>query len=391
MGDAKAADGPRVERFAVVGAGTMGAGIAALACAKGIATVLCDVDESAVRAGVERVEADLARGVQRGRLSDDEARAARARLTASADLSALADADLVLEAIVERLEPKRELLARVAAIAPGAVLASNTSSLPIAALSGEAGGAPRERLLGLHFFNPPRATKLVELIATPSTAPAAVARARGLAEALGKLVVEVADGPGFLVNRCARPYYLEALKIVEREEATPAEVDAACEQAGFPTGPFRLMDLIGIDVSLAVTRSMFEQSGGEPRWRPSPLQEQLVAAGRLGRKSGRGFYADGESAPAEPAPEALERIVAQLVNEAWFAIDAGVANAHDIDLAMTAALGYPRGPIAWGETWGHDRVIEVLERLAREDDPARYRVAPSLRIPRTGQFRHHTG
>lgn len=369
-------------RIAVVGGGTMGAGIAALACRRGIATVLCDVDDAAVWAGVQRVAGEYARRVRRGRMTAADADRARALLTGTADLSALDGAQLVLEAIPERAGLKRDLFARVERNAPNAVLASNTSSIPIATLA--AAVAAPERVVGLHFFNPPGAMRLVELVTTPATAARAAATARALAEAIGKQVVAVADGPGFLVNRCARPYYLEALRIAEQELATPAQVDRACEAAGFPMGPFRLMDTIGIDVSLAVTRSMFEQSGGEPRWAPSPTQVQMAADGRLGRKSGSGFYDYGDAAPPAAAAgedgraDLAERIVAQLVNEAWFALDAGVAREQDVDLAMTVGLGYPRGPLAWGRELGLGRVVALLERLAGPQGDPRYRVAAGL-------------
>ncbi|MBS1678199.1 MAG: 3-hydroxybutyryl-CoA dehydrogenase [Actinobacteria bacterium] len=377
-------------RIAVIGGGTMGAGIAALACRSGFAAVLCDVDEEAVRAGVGRAFEDFARAVRRGKMSAGEADAAAARLSGSADLAAIAGVELVLEAVPERTELKRDLLASAGRHAPAAVLASNTSSIPIATLA-DAVEDPG-RVLGLHFFNPPGAMKLVELVTTPATAPAATAGARALAEAMGKQVVAVADGPGFLVNRCARPYYLEALRILESGTATPGEVDRACEAAGFPMGPFRLMDMIGIDVSLAVTRSMWEQSGGEPRWAPTPTQERMVAAGELGRKSGKGFHVyddrgrerDAETGDGDVAAGLVERIVAQLVNEAWFALDDGVADAADVDLAMTVGLGYPRGPLAWGRELGLPRVVALLERLAGPEADPRYRVAAGLAATASG-------
>jgi 3-hydroxybutyryl-CoA dehydrogenase len=369
---------------AVIGGGTMGAGIAALTCRHGIPTVLCDVDERAVRAGVGRAFDDLTRAVRRGRLTSSEADAAADRLTGSVDLEAIVGAELVLEAAPERAELKRELLARAGRLSATAVLASNTSSIPIATLATAV--EDPGRVLGLHFFNPPGAMRLVELVTTPATA-AAAATARALAEAIGKRVVAVADGPGFLVNRCARPYYLEALRIVEAGMATPAEVDRSCEEAGFPMGPFRLLDMIGLDVSLAVTHSMWEQAGGEPRWEPSPIQKRMVAAGEIGRKSGKGFYAydgNGRRADSEPGDHAdppsglVERIVAQLVNEAWFALDADVAGGEDIDVAMTVGLGYPRGPLAWGRELGLKRVVALLDRLGGPRHDPRYRIAGGL-------------
>jgi 3-hydroxybutyryl-CoA dehydrogenase len=492
--------------LAVIGAGAMGAGIAASAVRAGIDVTLLDVDEAALAAGRRRVEAVLRRSVERGRLAGADADSAVRRLRTSPDLADAAGCAVAIEAVPERLELKRSVLAELGRVAPAAVLASNTSSISIGALA-DAAPVP-ERVLGLHFFNPPEAMRLVELVVTPRTDPAAAQAARGIAEAMGKTVVQVADGPGFLVNRCARPYYLEALRIVEDGIATPAQVDRICRLGGgFPMGPFELMDLIGIDVSLAVTRSMWEQSFGEPRWRPSPLQAHMVAAGRLGRKTGAGFRAgpngaddaaDPEPQPGAPAgpvviagddvlarelralarargvtlaeravtadaltiattPEAvshaprgtialacdvggpeirrglracgfglvpplagvrivelaqeawtdprgahaaaalfgalglavepvrdapglvLARIVAQLVNEAAFAGDAAVAAPELVDVAMTAALGYPRGPVAWGRLLGPERVVGVLDALWEHDRDPRYRVAPSLR------------
>ena len=238
-------------------------------------------------------------------------------------------------------------------------------------------------MLGLHFFNPPGAMRLVELVTTPATAPHAAATARAVAETIGKRVVAVADGPGFLVNRCARPYYPRRCGWSSRSRDA-GDDRPRLRGRRLPDGPLRADGHVGIDVSLAVTRSMFEQSGGEPRWAPSPIQERMVAAGQLGRKSGSGFYDYGDhaGAPAEagdggPA-DLVERIVAQLVNEAWFALDADVARADDLDLAMTTGLGYPRGPLAWGRELGLERVVALLERLAGPQDDPRYRVAAGL-------------
>ena len=375
--------------LAVVGGGAMGAGIAALACERWIPTTLCEVDEAAAAVATERVDAIMRRRFQKGAISGADFEDARSLLRPSAELEAAAGAAIVIEAAPENLDLKRDLFARLAAIAPDAVLASNTSAIPIAELAGGAEFAART--LGIHFFNPPGAIRFVELVRAQDTGAEALERARGLVAALGDEVVTVPDGPGFLVNRCARPYYLEALRIAERGLASPARVDRACEElGGFRMGPFRLMDLIGIDVGLAVARTLWSAAGEEPRWRPSPIQAEMVAAGRLGRKSGAGFYSEqGEPLPLPAAaaasqggaePEAiLMRIVAQLVNEAWFAIDAGVAAAADIDRAMVGALRYPRGPAAWGEEIGLARVVAVLDELAGPRDDPTYRVAAGLR------------
>lgn len=379
----------QVRRIGVVGAGTMGAGIAGLAARQGFDVVLYDLAAEQVAAGREAVDGALDRALAKGRIDADAVAAARARIAYSTALEDLGGAELVVEAIPERADLKGDLLARLAVLAPRAILASNTSSLSIADLA-ERSGAP-ERVLGLHFFNPPGTMRLVELVATARTDPATVARARAAAQGLGKDVVQVADGPGFLVNRCARPYYLEALRMVEDGAAGPADIDRACvELGGFPLGPFELMDVIGIDVSLAVTRSMWEQAYGEPRWRPSPIQARMAAEGRLGRKTGGGFYAAGAGwRDAEPTPGValeplLHRIVVQLVNEAAFALDAGVASAADVDRAMTIGLRHPQGPGGWVAQLGADRVAAALDALWEREHDQRYRVAPGLRRAAAG-------
>jgi 3-hydroxybutyryl-CoA dehydrogenase len=342
----------------VAGAGTMGAGIAALAAAAGFPTRLYDPDTDALARAPEGPET-------------------------TADLAALAGCDLIIEAAPEDLELKRDLFTRIAEIvAPDCVLATNTSSLSVTALA--AGVPGPERVVGMHFFNPPAKMRLVEVVAGAASAPEALARARSVGEAMGKHVIDAADGPGFLVNRCNRPFGLEALRIVQDGLATPEEVDRSCRSAGFRMGPFELMDLVGLDVGLAVSRSFYEQSFGEPRWRPSPLVARLVAAGRLGRKSGRGWYEYPRERPQPVDPvddlatvPIAERIVCQLVNEACFALGEGVGSAEDIDAGMTLGLNHPRGPLEWGDLLGPAHVLEVLGDL-RETGGDAYRPAPLL-------------
>ncbi|MBS1862769.1 MAG: 3-hydroxybutyryl-CoA dehydrogenase [Actinobacteria bacterium] len=368
----------------VLGAGTMGAGIAQLCARAGAEVLLCDAAEGALAGGLGQIEASLARAVERGASSEAEVAAVRARIRPASSTAELAGIELAIEAVPEVLELKAGLLAALAELEGEPILASNTSSISIAALAERSGAAPR--VLGLHFFNPPTAMPLVELISTPRTDPAAVERARAFAERLGKQVVDVQDGPGFLVNRCARPYYLESLRMLEDGFAEPAQIDRVCvEDGGLPLGPFELMDAIGIDVSLAVTSSMWERSYGEPRWRPSPIQVAQVAAGRLGRKSGGGFYAEGTSWRAAPpvapglAAAILDRIVANLVNEAAFALSAGVASGPDLERAMVIGLNHPCGPAEWERRWGRDRIVAILDRLWETEHDPRYRVAPLLR------------
>jgi 3-hydroxybutyryl-CoA dehydrogenase len=276
----------------VVGAGTMGAGIAQLAAQSGLEAVLHDPVPEALQRGLARCEAAWERKPAPG---------ARDRLRTAGALEQLAACELVIEAAPEDLAIKAEVL-RELARHTGAVLATNTSSIPVAAI-GAASGVPA-RVVGMHFFNPPPVMRLVEVIAGVDTAPEAVAVARAAAEAMGRHVVEASDGIGFLVNRCNRPFALEALRLVHEGVATPEQVDRICRLGGgFRMGPFELMDLVGIDVGLEIARSFHEQSFGEPRWRPSPLQSRMVAAGRLGRKTGRGWY---EYPGGRPVPRAEE-------------------------------------------------------------------------------------
>ncbi|MGK2939157.1 MAG: 3-hydroxyacyl-CoA dehydrogenase NAD-binding domain-containing protein, partial [Solirubrobacteraceae bacterium] len=276
----------------VVGAGTMGAGIAQVAAqAAGADTLLFDPVDGATDAALQRIAGALERGVGRGRWSADAAGAARARLRAAPVIEDLTACDLVIEAAPERLEVKHELMARLAEITP-AVLASNTSSIPITAIA--AGCPAPERVVGMHFFNPAPAMRLVEVIAGQRTSPGALALARATGTAMGKRVIDATDTPGFVVNRCNRPFGGEALRAVTEQLADPALVDRICRLGGgFRMGPFELMDLVGIDVNLAVAESFFTLSYGEPRWRPSPLAARMVAAGLLGRKTGEGWYRYG--------------------------------------------------------------------------------------------------
>jgi 3-hydroxybutyryl-CoA dehydrogenase len=363
----------------------MGAGIAELACLAGFETVLYDADPDALERGERRLRADLERGVERGRRDAGEAERAAARVVAAAALGRLAPCELVVEAAPERLDLKRELFAGLESTCrPDAVLATNTSSLPVSEVAAEA--RRPERVCGLHFFNPPTRMKLVELVAGAASGEPALATAAAVAERMGRTVIRCADSPGFVVNRCNRPFTLESLRMLEAGIATAAEIDRAIrERGGFPMGPFELIDLIGVDVNLEVARSFFSQRP-EPRWQPSALQERMVAAGRLGRKAGRGFYDYDERGrridSGEPAPalarELLERVVAQLVNEACFATAEGVAGPAQIDAAMRLGLNHPRGPFEWARELGAERVEAILDALHAGGDP-RYRAAPYLR------------
>jgi len=292
----------------VVGAGTMGAGIAQLAAQAGARTLLHDAVPEGLQRGLAGIDRALARNVEKGRMTPDEAAAVRGRLEPVEALEALEPCELVVEAAPERLDLKLDLFRRLADIAgPECILATNTSSLSVAEI---AAGVPRpERVVGLHFFNPAPVMRLAEVVPGIATAPEVVARAREVGEAMGKRVIDAADIPGFLVNRVNRPFFLESLRVLQEQLATVEQIDRIMRMAGgFRMGPFELMDLIGIETNHAVAEGFHRQTYGEPRYRPSPLAARMVAAGRLGRKTGQGWYRyDGNGAghrPQDPEPPA---------------------------------------------------------------------------------------
>jgi 3-hydroxybutyryl-CoA dehydrogenase len=389
-----------VSRVGVVGAGTMGSGIAQVAALGGYETVIYDVSPDLAEAGAAALRQALDKGADRGRWSEDEAKEASARVETTAELDGLAGCELVIEAAPERVDLKREIFTKLAEILkPEAVLASNTSSLRVTDI---ADGVPQpERVVGMHFFNPPALMKLVEVVATERSSEAALTAATEVGERMGRTPIRAKDSPGFVANRLARPYTLESLRILGDGVADAGTIDRIVRLGGgFRMGPFELLDLIGLDVNLEIARSFFAQGGEPERWRPSPIQEQLVAEGRLGRKSGRGYHDYGEGREREPDPdlgidaptldpdqlaqidpaaeEVLSRLFAQIANEAAFALEGEIASPEDMETAMKLGFNWPVGPLRFAELIGPHRALEVLERLEREKGAA-YEPAPRLR------------
>ncbi|HEX8752174.1 MAG TPA: 3-hydroxyacyl-CoA dehydrogenase NAD-binding domain-containing protein [Solirubrobacterales bacterium] len=397
------------ERLAVLGAGTMGSGIAQVAALGGYRTQLYDAIPAAAEAGAERARAALAKGATRGRWSAEEADAAAGRLVPATELGELAGCVLAIEAAPEDLALKRDLFAAAAqACGSETVLASNTSSLRVSEI---AVGVPHpERVVGMHFFNPPALMKLVEVVAAERSAEAPLALATEAARRMGRTPIRARDTPGFVANRLARPFALESLRILGDEVADVPRIDRVVRLGGgFRMGPFELIDLIGLDVNLEIARSFHEQAGGLERWRPSPIQERLVAEGRLGRKSGAGYYsyvegpdAEGGAFPFEyegaerdreplgptmdpallaeldPAAEQiLGRLFAQIANEAAFAREEAIASPEDMETAVRLGLNWPLGPLAVTELIGAARAAELLSELERERGAA-YSPAPLL-------------
>jgi 3-hydroxybutyryl-CoA dehydrogenase len=370
----------------IVGAGVMGSGIAQLALEAGHEVVIHDVDEAALEGGRERIRAGLVRPA--GRAVPEPERAdwvdeRLARLRSTAVLEQLGDeADIVVEAALESLDLKRTVFRTLDSVAdPAVILATNTSALSIAAIA--AATTRPERVLGLHFFNPAPVMRLVEVVATPSTDEALVGAATQLVATWGRTPVRSADAPGFIVNRANRPFTLGALRLVERGLAGVRAIDDAIRNAGFPLGPFELMDLTGIDVTYAASTAIWEGLGRPDRLRPSPLQAERVAAGHLGRKTGEGFhrYADGRpvgvaelpalppaegTAPQQLGPDEIQdRILLPIVDEAHRLVAEGVASSADTDVALRLGAAHPLGPFERArELGGAATVASRLRELA---------------------------
>lgn len=374
----------------VVGAGAMGSGIAQVATQAGHHVILADSRPEATSKAEEEIRALLDRLVEKGKVTDDSRDATLARISFQREplgnFHVYRDCRLIIEAIVEEISAKQVLFAKLAACVAGdAVLATNTSSLSVASIASAA--VHPERVIGLHFFNPAPVLPLVEIVPWLGTTPDITANAIRLVESWKKIPVIASDTPGFIVNRIARPFYGEALRLLDEGVADVATIDWAMrELGGFRMGPFELMDFIGNDVNYAVTRSVFEAFFFDPRYRPSLTQRRLVEAGFLGRKSGRGYY-DYRQGASKPEPRRdrdlgraiLDRILAMLINEAVYAVFLRVATVRDIDLAMTKGVNYPKGLLAWGDERGLDWVLKSMTELQHEYGEDRYRPSPLLR------------
>jgi 3-hydroxybutyryl-CoA dehydrogenase len=388
-----------VSRVGVVGAGTMGRGIAQIAALGGYETVLYDPLPGVAESSAHELRKALDKGASRGRWSEEDAAAAAQRVQPAGDVKRMAGAELAIEAAPERLDLKREIFNRLAeTLGPEAVLASNTSSLRVGEI---AEGVPHpERVVGMHFFNPPPLMKLVEIVAAERSAEQALATATEVGERMGRTPIRAKDSPGFVANRLARPFSLESLRILGDGIADAATIDRIVRLGGgFRMGPFELLDLIGLDVNLEIARSFFAQGGEVERWRPSPIQEQLVAEGKLGRKSGHGYHDYGEGSKRDPDPDlgidaptldpeqlakinpaaeqVLTRLFAQIANEAAFALEEEIASADDMDTAMKLGFNWPLGPLGFAELIGPDRAADLLKRLQTEKGDA-YAPAPRL-------------
>ncbi|MBI1316489.1 3-hydroxybutyryl-CoA dehydrogenase [bacterium] len=373
-----------MKQIGIAGAGAMGSGIAQVAAQAGEQVIVYDLGEEMLHRAEQQMKAGFEARVQKQKMTSSEAEAILSRIRYTTRLQDLAEVDWMIEAVVEKLEVKKAIFSEMEALSRGnALLASNTSSLSIAAI-GQGLNRP-EQLIGLHFFNPAPVMPLVEVVASLRSDTQVVQSGWDLVNGWGKTAVRVQDTPGFIVNRLARPFYAEALKMLEEGFAEIDEIDAAMRSRGFRMGPFELMDLIGHDVNYAVSVAVWEQFYCDPRFRPSMVQKRMVESGLLGRKSGKGFYpyprpeSPAVSVDAERAQRISNRILVMLINEAADALFRQVASATDLDLAMTQGVNYPKGLLAWADEMGIETVLQSLENLHHYFGDDRYRPCPLLR------------
>jgi 3-hydroxybutyryl-CoA dehydrogenase len=407
-----------MSQIGIIGSGVMGAGIAQVAASHGCTVVLTDVSQPVVEKAIDGIGQQLGRSVEKGKISAADRAGILGRIRPGSDPSALADCDIIIEAVAESLDVKTQVFRALGSLVRAdTILASNTSSLPITQIGRAAGQSLR--LVGMHFFNPVPVMPLVEVVAGEDSISHVVDRVADLARSWGKTVVRAKDTPGFIVNRVARGYYLESLRLLEEGVAGLEEIDKTMRDlGGFRMGPFELMDLVGIDVNYNVSESVWRQLGKPLRLQPHPIQAELLQKGHLGRKTKVGFYSydsdpprtvlllpmkpqaahvdtivsefrpslsDAVTAFAKGAAKSIgtsvqnlifSRVLIALINEAGLALAEGVATKEDIDTAMRLGTNYPHGPLEWADRIGIESCKDLLLALAREPDRGRWRPAP---------------
>jgi 3-hydroxybutyryl-CoA dehydrogenase len=369
---------------AVIGSGTMGSGIAQVAATSGCMVKIYDANPDAIAKSKSALNKTMQMLVEKGKIEAAEKDRICSSISYVSSVSDLSDADLVIEAIVENLDIKRKLFSELeSVVSQETILASNTSSLSIASIA--ASCQKSERVIGIHFFNPAPLMQLVEVIPAIQTSDSVLQQTIKIISDWKKTVAVAKDTPGFIVNRVARPFYGEALRIYEEGKADFATIDWAMKTfGGFRMGPFELMDFIGHDVNYTVTETVFTSFYFDPRYKPSFTQKRLTEAGFFGRKSGRGFYNYAEAMPLPKEDNILgqyifNRILVMLINEAADALFLNIASAKDIDNAMTKGVNYPKGLLAWADEKGIDWCISTLDNLYNEYHEDRYRCSPILR------------
>ncbi len=373
-------------KVGIIGSGSMGSGIAQVAAMAGCEVRIYDADTFALERGRQLIAKNLLRSLEKGRLTKDEAADILNRLKPAERLSSLANSDLIIEAVIEDLDIKKSIFTELELdVSDTCILATNTSSLSITSIA--AACQKPERVIGIHFFNPAPLMPLVEIIPALQTDPSVISRSKRIIDDWDKTTVLAKDTPGFIVNRVARPFYGEALRIFEEGIADIETIDRSLKEiGGFRMGAFELMDFIGHDVNYAVTESVWRSMFFDSRYKPSFTQKCLVEAGFLGRKTGRGFY-NYENTPPQYESDfdenlgqkIVHRIVAMLINEAADALFWQIASRDDIDLAMKRGVNYPKGLLQWADEMDIRNVVKTLDDLYNTYREDRYRCSPLLR------------
>ena len=376
-----------MEQIGIIGAGTMGRGIAQVAATNGHKVVLFDLHNSAIDDARQSHIKILDRQIEKERIDDNEKNRILRLINYTNSFDELAHSDLIIEAIIENINVKHKVFKQVdELVSEDCIIASNTSSLSITSLAASIENPGR--FLGIHFFNPAPLMKLVEIIPAIQTDNNTTEKATKLIRSWNKITVQARDTPGFIVNKVARPFYSESLRIYEEGIADFATIDEAMKSmAGFRMGPFQLMDFIGHDVNYTVTETVWKAFYYDPRYKPSFTQKRLVEAGFLGKKSKRGFYnySPDQAIPKASDDEQLKkyianRIIMMLINEAVDTLHLGIASKEDIDLAMTKGVNYPNGLLAWADEIGIDVCVESIDALYNDYHEDRYRCSPLLRM-----------
>lgn len=377
-----------INKVGIIGSGAMGAGIAQVAAMAGFEVLVYDMNQDARAKALKGINFSLAKLTEKGKITDAESVAVIGRIGMIGAIEALKDCNLIIEAIVEKEDVKKTVFKQLDMfVCQECIIASNTSSLSITSLASSLSNP--ERFVGIHFFNPPVLMSLVEVIAATQTSPDTLTKVIDWVHAIGKTAVKVKDTPGFIVNKVARPFYSEALRIYEEGIADIATIDQVMRAHGFRMGPFELMDFIGHDVNYRVTEAVWKAFYYNEKYRPAHTQLKLMEAGYFGRKSDRGFYLYQNGKPIE-APQQIEvsdilsstvfrRIIAMLVNEAADTVYLGICTEDDVEQAMKLGVNYPKGLLAWGKEIGYTDIVQTLDDLYDYYHESRYSVSPMLR------------
>jgi 3-hydroxybutyryl-CoA dehydrogenase len=369
----------------VIGAGTMGAGIAQVAAQNGCTVFCFDTNEAALQKAKTALEITLQKLVEKEKISAAQKQNIQDAISYTNVMHDLSACEMVIEAIIENLEIKKSVFQQLEkTVSQECILATNTSSLSVTSIAASCASA--QRVVGIHFFNPAPLMALVEIVPAIQTSDAVLQKAKATIDAWKKTTVLAKDTPGFIVNRIARPFYSEAIKIYEEGVANKATIDAAMQSIGFKMGPFALMDMIGHDVNYIVTETVWTSMFFDPRYKPSFTQKRLLEAGWLGKKSGRGFYNYAADATQETVDdnEALHqqisyRVLLLLINEAADAVFLNIASEVDIETAMTKGVNYPKGLLAWAKEIGYKKCVNDIDELYNTYHDDRYRCSVWLR------------